>query len=98
MRRGVGVGRSVAQQRASSAFKDKAEELQESNVEHAKRSVEAFRGHLEEFAAKHRDQIASDPEFRGAFAAMCELMQKLCIKLPTYALCCCVDIRRLHWN
>jgi len=71
MRRSVGVARSTANQRAASAFQAKGDELQESAVEHAKRSVEQFRTHLEAFAVKHKKQINNDHEFRNAFATMC---------------------------
>jgi hypothetical protein len=67
MRRSVGVGRV----KATSAFQDKAHELEEASLEHVRKSVEAFRGHLEEFAVKHKHNIANDPEFRAAFATMC---------------------------
>ena len=69
MRRSVGVARANA--KSSSAFQGKAEQMEAASLDHVRSSVETFRGHLEAFAVKHRDQIANDPEFRAAFASMC---------------------------
>lgn len=33
--------------------------------------MESFKGYLEDFAAKHKDQIKKDAEFRVAFQEMC---------------------------
>jgi hypothetical protein len=35
------------------------------------KQMEAFKGYLEDFAAKHKDQIKKDSEFRVAFQEMC---------------------------
>ena len=35
------------------------------------KQMETFKGHLEDFTAKHKDEIRKNPEFRAQFQEMC---------------------------
>lgn len=71
MRKRPGVGaiqkRKVEQER----FQDKGTELQDATFDQMTQQMEVFRTNLEKFAAKHRNEIKRDPNFRKQFQEMC---------------------------
>nr|CAG4652006.1 EOG090X09XM [Triops cancriformis] len=71
MRRRTGVGAIRNQQLQSERFKDKGTELQETQFEHMTKQMEIFKEKLEDFAAKHRQEIKRSPIFRRQFQDMC---------------------------
>jgi len=55
------------------------------------KQMEAFKGYLEDFAAKHKDQIKKDSEFRVAFQEMCSTIgvdPLACKYYDIHILCC----------
>ena len=71
MRRRPGVGAIQKQRVEQERFRDKGTELQENLLEQMTGQMESFRTKLEEFAAKHRNEIKKDAEFRRQFQEMC---------------------------
>lgn len=71
MRKRPGIGAIQKQKVEQEKFKGKAVELQEATFEQITRQMEVFRGHLEEFASKHREEIKKDANFRRQFQEMC---------------------------
>ena len=48
-------------------FRDKANELAESQLADLSSQLEAFQTNLETFAREHKDEIKKDPKFRKHF-------------------------------
>ena len=48
-------------------FRDKANELAESQLSDLSSQLEAFQTNLETFAREHKDEIKKDPKFRKHF-------------------------------
>lgn len=71
MRRRPGVGAIQKQKLEAEKFKDKGNELQESQFEQMSKQLEVFRTNLEEFASKHRNEIKKNAQFRRQFQEMC---------------------------
>lgn len=71
MRRRPGVGAIQKQKLEAEKFKDKGNELQESQFEQMTKQMEVFRENLEEFASKHRHEIKKNAQFRRQFQEMC---------------------------
>eukprot|EP01028_Stygiella_incarcerata_P007807 TRINITY_DN3266_c0_g1_i2.p1 TRINITY_DN3266_c0_g1~~TRINITY_DN3266_c0_g1_i2.p1 ORF type:complete len:210 (-),score=55.68 TRINITY_DN3266_c0_g1_i2:86-646(-) len=73
MRRGVGVGvGGLTRSRIrKEQFKKTGEDVATLQISKLQAQQEVFRKNLEEFAEKHKSQIAKDPEFRFQFQKMC---------------------------
>ncbi|PVD30864.1 hypothetical protein C0Q70_10139 [Pomacea canaliculata] len=52
-------------------YKDKGTEIAEDQFAHMAKQMEIFKTNLEDFAAKHKDDIRKDPQFRLQFQEMC---------------------------
>lgn len=70
-RRGHGIGAINKKTLAQAKYKDKGTEMAADQLNQMAKQMEAFKGYLEDFAAKHKDQIKKDSEFRVAFQEMC---------------------------
>ncbi|ETN62382.1 ESCRT-II complex subunit VPS22 [Anopheles darlingi] len=71
MRKRAGIGAIQKQRLQAEKYKDKGTELQESQFEQMLQQMEALREKLEEFAAKHRNEIKKNTQFRRQFQQMC---------------------------
>ncbi|XP_052860200.1 vacuolar-sorting protein SNF8 [Anopheles cruzii] len=71
MRRRAGVGAIQKQRQEAEKYKDKGTELQESQFEQMVKQMDALKENLEDFAAKHRNEIKKNPQFRRQFQEMC---------------------------
>lgn len=71
MRRRAGIGAIHKQKLEQEKYKDKGTEIQESQFEQMTKQLEVFRLNLEEFAAKHKNEIRKNPQFRIQFQEMC---------------------------
>lgn len=71
MRRRTGIGAVHKQKLEAEKFKDKGNELQESQFEQMTKQMDIFRENLEEFASKHRNEIKKNAQFRRQFQEMC---------------------------
>ena len=52
-------------------FKEKGSELASDQLAQLSKQLDSFKGNLEDFAAKHRNDIKKNPEFRRQFQEMC---------------------------
>ena len=52
-------------------YKDKGTEIQENQLEQMSKQLEVFRSNLEDFAAKHKNEIKKNAMFRRQFQEMC---------------------------
>jgi ESCRT-II complex subunit VPS22 len=52
-------------------YKDKGNEISDSQFEQMTKQLEVFRENLEEFASKHKNEIRKNPTFRKQFQEMC---------------------------
>jgi len=71
MRRRAGVGAIQRQKIQQDKFKEKGSEIHENQLEQMTTQMEKFRENLEEFAAKHKNEIKKNPQFRKQFQEMC---------------------------
>ncbi|XP_054263337.1 vacuolar-sorting protein SNF8 [Macrosteles quadrilineatus] len=71
MRRRAGVGAIHKQKLEQEKYKDKGTEIQENQLEQMSKQLEVFRSNLEEFAAKHKNEIKKNATFRRQFQEMC---------------------------
>ncbi|XP_047493278.1 vacuolar-sorting protein SNF8-like isoform X2 [Penaeus chinensis] len=71
MRRRAGVGAIQRQKIQQDKFKEKGSEIQENQLEQMTLQMEKFRENLEDFAAKHKNEIKKNPQFRKQFQEMC---------------------------
>eukprot|EP01038_Epipyxis_sp_PR26KG_P008035 gene8035-10890_t len=71
MRRKVGVSAVKKGQDDANRYKSLAKTLEDTKLAHVKETLTAFQTSLAEFAAKHKDKINSDAEFRQQFHTMC---------------------------
>ncbi|XP_076465318.1 vacuolar-sorting protein SNF8-like [Babylonia areolata] len=71
MRRGTGIGAIKNKNLAQARYKDKGSEIAEDQFSQMTKQMEVFKTNLEEFAAKHKDDIRKDPQFRLQFQEMC---------------------------
>jgi len=71
MRRKAGLGAIQKRKVDAEKFKDKANELAESQLADLSSQLEAFQTNLETFAREHKDEIKKDPKFRKHFQEMC---------------------------
>uniref|UniRef100_A0A2C9K3I5 Vacuolar-sorting protein SNF8 n=1 Tax=Biomphalaria glabrata TaxID=6526 RepID=A0A2C9K3I5_BIOGL len=70
-RRPAGIAAIKNKNLAQTKYKDKGSELAESQFVQMGQQMEMFKNNLEDFAAKHREDIRKDPEFRLQFQEMC---------------------------
>ncbi|KAG4075584.1 hypothetical protein HA402_003409 [Bradysia odoriphaga] len=71
MRRRAGVGAIHKQKLEAEKYKDKGIEIQDSQFEQMAKNMDVFRENLEEFAAKHKNEIKKNAQFRRQFQEMC---------------------------
>lgn len=71
MRRKVGVSAVKKRQEDNDQFSKVGKDLEESKLSKVQEVLTNFKTTLSEFAAKHKDKIISDPEFRQQFHTMC---------------------------
>lgn len=71
MRRRAGVGAIHKQKLEQEKYKDKGNEMQESQLEQMSRQIDIFRSNLEDFASKHKHEIKKNTQFRRQFHSMC---------------------------
>lgn len=71
MRRKVGVSVVKRRQNEADQYGKLGKEMSDMKVSFVQDMLTSFRNSLSEFAAKHRDKINSDPEFRQQFHSMC---------------------------
>lgn len=71
MRRRTGIGAIHKQKLEQEKYKDKGNEIQESQIEQMSKQLEIFRSNLEEFASKHKSEIKKNGQFRQQFQSMC---------------------------
>nr|XP_022305164.1 vacuolar-sorting protein SNF8-like [Crassostrea virginica] len=71
MRRGVGVAAARNKSLAQARYKDKGNEIEQNQMAQMAKQMEKFKVNLEDFAAKHKEDIRKDPGFRVSFQEMC---------------------------
>lgn len=71
MRRGPGIAGLQQAARAREVARNTGDEVKKSNLQAMKEHMTKFRGNLEEFARKYRNDIRKDPVFRAQFQTMC---------------------------
>ena len=71
MRKRPGIGAIQKQKIDQERFRDKGTELQDATFDQMAKQMEVFRTNLETLAAKHRNEIKRDPNFRKQFQEMC---------------------------
>lgn len=67
----MGAGALMKKKMQEEKYKQKANELSNQQMEQLSQHLEAFHANLEEFAAKHKQEIRRDPQFRHQFQKMC---------------------------
>ena len=72
-RRGAGIGAIQKGKKDAERFKDKGNELAETNFQEMTKQMDNFRQNLEEFAQNHREEIKKNPEFRKHFQVLIAL-------------------------
>nr|CAB3266431.1 vacuolar-sorting protein SNF8-like [Phallusia mammillata] len=70
-RRGVGASAVTKKKLESARYKERGTELAAQQLEQLSSQLETFHTNLEEFAAKHKNEIRKDPQFRHQFQQMC---------------------------
>lgn len=71
MRRKAGIGAIHKKNLEAEKYKDKTNELQESQFEQMSKQMEILKTNLEEFANKHKNEIKKNSQFRKQFQEMC---------------------------
>ncbi|KAH9460500.1 hypothetical protein MJO28_003831 [Puccinia striiformis f. sp. tritici] len=71
MRRGVGISSLEWTTATSASYSTLSDSLSATNLSNLQSQLLQFQTTLKTFALKHGSKIKSDPEFRGAFSAMC---------------------------
>jgi len=71
MRRTAGLGAINKKKLAESKFKEKGYELAQDQLNELSKHLDQFRDHLQDFAAKHKQEIKKNPTFRRQFQEMC---------------------------
>lgn len=71
MRRKVGVAAVNHKKNEATKFNQISREFEETKLSFVRETLETFKISLTTFAAKHRNRINSDPEFRMQFHSMC---------------------------
>ncbi|GFO50266.1 vacuolar-sorting protein snf8 [Plakobranchus ocellatus] len=70
-RRPAGIAAIKNKSLAQAKYKDKGSEIADNQFAQMGKQMEMFKSNLEDFAAKHRDDIRKDAEFRLQFQEMC---------------------------
>jgi ESCRT-II complex subunit VPS22 len=70
-RRGVGVGAIQKKKERQNAYSNRGKELETNKLAFVKQTLSEFEIKLRDFAAKHKEKINKDPEFRQQFHIMC---------------------------
>ncbi len=70
-RRGVGVSAVMKKKDEAAKFQAVGKAMEETRMAGIQDVLSKFQTSLTEFAAKHRDRINQDPEFRMQFHTMC---------------------------
>ncbi|KAL5007381.1 hypothetical protein ScPMuIL_016187, partial [Solemya velum] len=70
-RRGAGIAAIKNKNLAQARYRDKGSNLAEDQIAQMAKQMETFRDNLEDFAAKHKEDIRKDSEFRVQFQEMC---------------------------
>merc|ERR1711970_1683047 len=71
MRRNAGLGAINKKRLAESKFKEKGYELAQDQLNELSKHLGQFRENLQDFAAKHKNEIKKNPQFRKQFQEMC---------------------------
>ncbi|MBW0490757.1 hypothetical protein O181_030472 [Austropuccinia psidii MF-1] len=71
MRRGVGISALERSSATNASYSSLSDSLSAANLANLQSQLFTFQSSLKSFASKHGNKIKSDPEFRGAFSAMC---------------------------
>jgi len=71
MRKRAGIGAIKQRQLDTEKFREKGNELAETQLKQLSGQLEQFRTNLETFATEHKQEIRRDPEFRRRFQEMC---------------------------
>ncbi|GAB5360780.1 hypothetical protein AAMO2058_000657000 [Amorphochlora amoebiformis] len=71
MRRKAGLAGLLAQKKAREKMQSLANKIEEDNIEHMTTQLKIFREKLAQFAAKHKDRINQNPQFRHQFQQLC---------------------------
>ena len=71
MRRRPGVGAIHKQKLEAEKYKDKGNELSDSQIEQMTKQMEIFRENLESFSMTYKNEIKKNPQFRRQFQEMC---------------------------
>jgi len=71
MRRRAGIGAIRNNREQQDLFKQKATQIQENELDEMMRQMTQFKTNLEDYAAKHKQEIVKDPAFRRQFQEMC---------------------------
>ncbi|KAA1139105.1 hypothetical protein PGTUg99_036003 [Puccinia graminis f. sp. tritici] len=71
MRRGVGISSLERTSATTASYSTLSDSLSAANLANLQSQLLLFQTSLKTFALKHGSKIKSDPEFRGAFSAMC---------------------------
>jgi ESCRT-II complex subunit VPS22 len=71
MRRRPGIAAIQKQRLEQEKYRDKGNVIQENQLEQMTKQLAVFQTNLEEFAAKHKNEIKRNPEFRKQFQEMC---------------------------
>lgn len=70
-RRGVGAGAIAKKKLEDAKYKERGNELAAQQLQQLSNQLESFHSNLEEFAAKHKEEIKKNPTFRHQFQQMC---------------------------
>lgn len=70
-RRGVGAGAIAKKKLEEAKYKERGTVLAADQLAQMSKQLETFRGHLEQFASKHKQDIRKSPQFRMQFQNMC---------------------------
>lgn len=71
MARRRGLGAINKEKLDKAKYERKGAEIAELEISHVSTQIESFRTYLESFAAKHKNEIRKNPEFRAQFQQMC---------------------------
>ena len=99
-RRAAGIGAIQKDKKAAERFKDKGNELAETNFQEMTKQMENFRQNLEEFAREHREDIKKNPEFRKHFQVgrSPEALRRELVLLRCFVNCCLCQFQSEKWQ
>ncbi|CAK8692397.1 vacuolar-sorting protein SNF8-like [Clavelina lepadiformis] len=70
-RRGVGASAVTKKKLETARYKERGNEIAAQQLEQLSNQLETFHTNLEDFAAKHKQEIKKNPQFRHQFQQMC---------------------------